>query len=371
MKKRKNKIIVLTVAILTMALVFTGCGGGDDSKTASSGSGEKYKFVISHSMAEDTSFGYTMEKLEKELEDSGLFDVEVYGASALGSEPESIQATQMGEIQLYMTIAGTYSSFIPEIYVFDHQMPWIGNADEGIEILQAIYKDKEFSDYIKKSSEGTGLKVVGFSTLGYRTFTTNDKVEDFSDWKGMALRTIENPIHMDAINSWGATATPLSFTEVYAGLQQGLISGQSNPPEPTYSSKLYEPQDYITNANHVFHTVLWTVSEDSWNSYSEEAQQVLQTAIDSACQTMSDYCLEKNDEYLSFFKENGCEPIYLPYETMKKMQESVQPANAEIPEYSGEEAYDLFLDTFDKCKKELGYDESQESYEAYVNAKTK
>lgn len=366
-----KKIIVMITVILTVALGLAGCGGGDSKTASSGGDGEKYKFVISHSMADDTSFGYTMKELEADLEDSGLFDVEVYGASALGSEPESIQATQMGEIQLYMTIAGTYSSFIPAIYVFDHQMPWIGNADEGIEVLQSIYNDKEFSDYIKKASEGTGLKVVGFSTLGYRTFTTDKKVQDFSDWKGMKLRTIENPIHMEAINSWKATATPLSFTEVYAALQQGLIDGQSNPPEPTYSSKLYEPQDYITNADHVYHVVLWTVSEDSWNSYSEEAQKTLQSCIDKACQTMTDYSLEHTDEYLKIFKDKGCEPIYLPYETMKQMQDAVQPANEMIPEYSGKEAYDLFMKTFDKSVKELGYDQSKESYEAYVKSKTK
>ena len=39
-------------------------------------------------------------------------------------------------MQLYMTIAATYSAFIPAAYVFDYQMPWIGNADEGVEILE-------------------------------------------------------------------------------------------------------------------------------------------------------------------------------------------------------------------------------------------
>lgn len=365
----RKKLAVVVAVILAMTMVLAGCGG---EKSGDSGdSGDKKKFIIGHSMAEDTSFGHTMKILESDLEDTGYFDVEVHGASSLGSEPECIQATQHGDIQLYMTIAGTYSAFIPAIYVFDYQMPWIGNGDEGIEVLEAIYSDKEFSEFIKKESEGTGLKVVGFSTLGYRTFTTNKEIVDFEDWKGLDLRTIENPIHIEAINSWGATATPLSFTEVYAGLQQGLINGQSNPPEPTYSSKLYEPQDYITNANHVFHVVLWTVSEDSWNSYSKEEQEAVQEAIDKATVVMSEYCLENTDKYLEIFEEDGCQPIYLPYETLKQMQDSVQPANAKIPEYSGEEAYDLFVKTFEKCTKDLGYDQSKESYDKYVESKTK
>ncbi|MCI9595877.1 MAG: TRAP transporter substrate-binding protein [Firmicutes bacterium] len=365
----KKKLAVLLSFAVIAVFSLAGCGGGD-SGSGSAGSGEKAKFVVGHSMAEDTSFGKANAQLEKELEDSGLFDVEVYGASALGSEAEVIQSVQMGETQLYMTIAGTYSSFIPAAYVFDYQMPWIGNPDEGLEVLQAVYNDEEFSSYVKKQCEGSGLKVMGFSTLTYRTFTTNDKVQGFSDWKGMKLRTLENPIHMASINSWKATATPLAFGEVYAGLQQGLLDGQSNPVEPTYSSKLYEPQNYITNANHVWHVVIWTVSEESWNSYTEEQQKVLQTAIDNACQTMTDYCVEHNEEYLKYFADNGCDALYLPYETLKKMQESSQAANDMIAgdKYAGKEAYDLWMNKIEEKTKELGYDQSKETYEKYLKS---
>lgn len=364
---KKRKVVALITALLTTAVLLTGCGGGEES---SESSGDKYKFVIGHSMADDTSFGYAVnQNLKEALEESGYFDVEVYGASALGNESECIQATQAGDMQLYMTIAATYSAFIPAAYVFDYQMPWIGNADEGVEILEKIYNDKEFSDYIKAQCEGSGLKVVGFSTLGYRTFTTNNEIASMDDWKGLNLRVNENPIHIDSINSWGANATPMSFTEVYAGLQQGLINGQSNPPEPTYSSKLYEPQDYITNANHVWHVVLWTVSEDSWNSYSPEAQEALQAAIDQACIDMTEYCLEHNDEYLELFAENGCQPIALPYETLQEMQERSMAANEEIPGLAGEEAYELFVTTMEKAVEDSGYTQTKEDYESYIDSK--
>lgn len=364
---KKKRLLAVITAMVMITVIFTGCGGGGGEEA----SGDKYKFVIGHSMADDTSFGYAVnEKLKAALDETGYFETEVYGASALGSESECIQAVQSGDIQLYMTIAATYSAFIPAVYVFDHQMPWIGNADEGVEVLQSIYNDKEFSDYIKAQCEGSGLKVVGFSTLTYRTFTTNDEVASMDDWKGMDLRVNENPIHIKSINSWGANATPLSFTEVYASLQQGLIQGQSNPPEPTYSSKLYEPQDYITNANHCWHVVVWTVSEDSWNSYSPEAQEALQTAIDQACLDMTDYCLEHNDEYLKLFAEKGCQPIALPYDTLAEMQKRSAAANELIPEYSGEEAYDLFLQTMDKAIKDSGYDQSKEAYELYIDSKS-
>ena len=368
MKKRTRTIVTLLV-ILALVFSLAACGSnGENGGTVQDGEAP-YKFIIGHSMADDTSFGYTMAELEKELEASGYFDVDVYGSSILGGESEVIQAVQNGEVQMYMTISGTIATFVPGLYVFDYQVPWIGNPDEGIEVYSAIYNDEKIKSYMTDSSVGTGLRVVGFSTLGYRTFTCNKYIKDFADWKGVNLRTIENPIHMAAINSWGATAVPLSFSEVYAGLQQGLIDGQSNPPEPTYSSKLYEPQKYITNADHVFHTVAWVVSEDNYNSYSPEAVEVLEAALSKATNFMTDYSLEHTQQYLDFFKENGCDTNYLPYATKKAMQEAAQGSRDMIPKYSGQEAYDLYLTTLENCKKELGYDETEETYNAYLKEK--
>ena len=55
-----KKIIVMITVILTVALGLAGCGGGDSKTASSGGDGEKYKFVISHSMADDTSFGLSL-----------------------------------------------------------------------------------------------------------------------------------------------------------------------------------------------------------------------------------------------------------------------------------------------------------------------
>ena len=369
--KKTTKTAISLLMILALVLSLAACGGdsGNGGDSADPGGDAPYKFIIGHSMADDTSFGYTMAELEKELEASGYFDVDVYGSSILGGESEVIQAVQAGEVQMYMTISGTIATFVPSLYVFDYQMPWIGNPDQGIEVYSAVFNDEAFKDYMIKASVGTGLRVVGFSSLGYRTFTCNKYIQDFSDWKGVNLRTIENPIHMACINAWGASATPLSFSEVYAGLQQGLIDGQSNPPEPTYSSKLYEPQKYITNADHVFHTVAWVVSEDCYESYSPEAVEVLETALANATNYMTDYSLSHTQEYLDFFAENGCETVYLPYATRKAMQDAAQGSRDMIPDYAGQEAYDLYLSTLEKCKTELGYDESEASYDAYLKEK--
>ena len=43
------------------------------------------------------------------------------------------------------------------------------------------------------------------------------------------MRTMENPIHIQAYRQFGILPTPMAFTEVFTALQQGTVDGQENP----------------------------------------------------------------------------------------------------------------------------------------------
>ena len=43
------------------------------------------------------------------------------------------------------------------------------------------------------------------------------------------MRTMENPIHIEAYRALGILPTPMAFTEVFTALQQGTVDGQENP----------------------------------------------------------------------------------------------------------------------------------------------
>ena len=72
-----------------------------------------------------------------------------------------------------------------------------------------------------------------------------------ADFKGQKIRTMENSYHMDFWKKLKASPTPMSFSEVYIGLQQGTIDAQENPYEVIVSNKLYEQQDYVVETNHL------------------------------------------------------------------------------------------------------------------------
>ncbi len=71
----------------------------------------------------------------------------------------------------------------------------------------------------------------------------NKKIEKLSDFKGLKIRTMENPYHINFWKSLGANPTPMSYSEVYIGLQQGTIDAQEKPLEAIIVPRFYEQQD--------------------------------------------------------------------------------------------------------------------------------
>ena len=53
----------------------------------------------------------------------------------------------------------------------------------------------------------------------YRHITTNN-IEATSPeaLKGLSIRTQENPIHMASFQAWGASPTPMAFSELFTAL---------------------------------------------------------------------------------------------------------------------------------------------------------
>mgnify|MGYP000028380252 CR=1 FL=1 len=56
--------------------------------------------------------------------------------------------------------------------------------------------------------------------------STNKPVNSFADFKGQKIRTMENSYHLAFWKALGANPTPMSFSEVYIGLQQHTIDAQ-------------------------------------------------------------------------------------------------------------------------------------------------
>jgi TRAP-type C4-dicarboxylate transport system substrate-binding protein len=109
---------------------------------------------------------------------------------------------------------------------------------------------------------------------------------------GMKHRVIQNPLHVDLFNSWGAKAVPMNWGEVYTALQQGVIDSVDNNPPSYETMRHYEVAPYFSVTNHLYTACALTMSKKRFDALPKDLQQEIidgsKTLIPDAIQITRD-----------------------------------------------------------------------------------
>jgi C4-dicarboxylate-binding protein DctP len=117
------------------------------------------------------------------------------------------------------------------------------------------------------------------------------------------MRTMQAPIIISTYENLGANATAMAFTEVYNGLQQGVVSGQENPLANIYTMRFHEVQDYLSLTNHAYHAYAAVINQDSWDSLPEDLQAVMLEAFDNGRDTSRALTLQDEETIMEEIKD--------------------------------------------------------------------
>jgi C4-dicarboxylate-binding protein DctP len=126
----------------------------------------------------------------------------------------------------------------------------------------------------------------------------------------------------------GANPQMMPFSEVYSGLQQGVIDGQENTNSNIYTKKFYEVQKHLSLTNHGYLGYLVVMSKKFWNSLPKDLQKDVIQAMNEATEKERMYAEELNTKQLNlikkYAKETGKLQIHeLTKEQIQKWREAV------------------------------------------------
>ena len=191
--------------------------------------------------------------------------------------------------------------------------------------------------------EKGGYKLLGYADQGFRVMSTNKKVSSMADFKGQKIRTMENSYHMDFWKTLKAAPTPMTFSEVYIGLQQGTIDAQENPYEVIVSNRLYEQQDYVVNTNHLPHLISLIVSDEFFDGLPEESQEIIMEAAEIAKEEARQASDDRIAKKIKIIEDSGTEIVELDDSLRKEMREAAQPVYDEIEKDVNREIVEAYL----------------------------
>ena len=334
----KKKLCIALALVLLLAAVFTGCGGNGGG--SGEGDGEKGEWLIrvAHVLPADHATNVTAEEVfKKEVEEKsgGRIKVEVYPNGQLGGDRQTIEALNLGTVEMCIPGGTVLSGFVEDFMVLD--LPFLFKSKE--EAFRTF--DGPVGDELNKKLEAIGIVNLGYGENGYRHVTNNrGPVTSPADLKGLKIRTMENPIHMAAFKAFGANPTPISFNELFTALQQKTVDAQENPIPIIYTSKLYEVQKYLSLTGHVYTQCPYLISKSFFDSLPEDLQEVVRQAAKDTVTVQREMCATQEAEYIDSLKEKGMAINELTDQQKQSFVDAAKPVYDDYVKQYGSELLD-------------------------------
>lgn len=327
--------------IVLIILMLSACGRPSDSSSQQESGEDTYTIRIGYLVPEEHSAHIqALEFKEKlETESDGRLNVELYPNGQLyGSDREAIEAVQLGNLEMTIPAVAPLASFNEKFLVFD--LPFL--FDDYDAAYNAL--DGDLGQELLASLEENDLKGLAFGENGFRHVSNNEgPIESPEDMEGLKIRTLENPLHTDTFEAFGANASPFAFGELYTALQQGTYDAMECPISLYYTNKFYEVQDYLTLTGHVYAAAILLANNDFFNSLPDDLQTLVMEASEEFRDKQRELAQEQDVEFMEQLEAEGMQINDLTAEQRDEFRQAAQPVYEKYEEQIGKDLIDRAL----------------------------
>lgn len=280
---------------------------------------------------ENSHYGVAVVAFAKEIEKGtqGRYKIQNFYNGSLGAERESIEAVQLGTLDMVMTSTGPVPNFVPEVAILDIPFLFTSYAH-----ARAVL-DGPIGQEMLTKFDSKGLKALAWGENGFRHMTNSKHpVNSPDDLKGLKLRTMENPVHIMAYKGFGLIPTPMAITEVFTALQQHTVDGQENPITVIQAQKFDQVQKYLSLTGHVYSPAVILMSKGQWEKLSAPDKQAFLDAAKVAVKANRARIDEDEKTGVANLRSKGMEVI--ENVDRSKFQAALKPVFAELGKKFGE-----------------------------------
>lgn len=307
----KMKRIVAGVLCAAMSLSLAACGSGGTSNggSATSGSGSNgeektFNLKLSHGLAEDHAVHIAMTAWAEEVKEqsNGTINIQIFPNGTLGSEADNISSIQAGALDMAKVSASVLGNFKEEWNVMS--VPYVFNDQEH------YYKvmDGDIAQDLYGLTESDGFIGLTWLDSGARSFYTADKaIRTPSDLKGLKIRTMDSQMAIDMMSALGGSATVMGYSDIYTGMQQGVIDGAENNVTALRDHK--DVTKYYCFDEHTRIPDIIVISSKIWNEMSDNQREIMTTTAQKMTEDYKTAWADFENEVLADAEASGVEMI--------------------------------------------------------------
>ena len=279
----------------------------------------------------------------------GAVAIKLFPDSQLGNEEERMELlAKKGMNQPIINVASFagVAPVFPEIYA--SAVPFMFDSFEAAHFFfdESRYWERAKEEFHQR----TGAYLLEAVEEGGFLAFSNDKrqIRTAEDFKGLRFRGMDEG-QVILFESFGASGTPIPWTELYMALKSGVVDGQMNPAMYIKMGSLYEVQKYLTLANIQYSDQFLVINGDLLDSLTAEQRSTFTEAAKKANSLNRQAMQEADRKDIEFLVEKGMAAYAPDQEEMESFRKAAQPAYVEwLKTKVGQDWLDLAL----QCAKD-------------------
>ncbi len=269
---------------------------------------QKRDFSFAYDQPKTSGYGAGAEMFDKKLRELSRDSLSInqYPSAQLGTEAQTMQKVQTGDIDFVLLSTANASTAQPESGVFSIHFIFRDEA-HAIKVLSdatAIGAMKEL--YAAKIK---GAHMLALGSQGLRHFYGKKPVQKVADLKGVKMRVQATVTEDTLFPAYGAQVVHMPFGEVYTSLQTGVVDMAENGINNYLINKHYEPAPVLSLTEHEANNAALFVSDKVWTSLSDEQKKWVQAAADEISQKQPTVAFKLEHEALTKLEKIGVKVV--------------------------------------------------------------
>jgi TRAP-type transport system periplasmic protein len=271
-------------------------------------SAQNRQFSFAYDQPKTSGYGAGAEMFNKKLMDlsKGTLSINQYPGAQLGTEAQTLQKVQTGDIDFVLLSTANASTAQPESGVFSIHFIFRDEA-HAIKVLgdsQVIAAMREL--YAAKMK---GAHMLGLGSQGLRHMYGKKAVEKVADLKGIKMRVQATVTEDTTFPAYGAQVVHMPFGEVYTSLQTGVVDMAENGINNYLINKHYEPAPVLSLTEHEANNSVLFVSDKVWTSLNDDQKKWVQAAADELSQKQPAIAFKLEHEALAKLEKIGVKVV--------------------------------------------------------------
>ncbi|MBB3232163.1 TRAP transporter substrate-binding protein [Halomonas stenophila] len=290
----------------------------------------EWKFQASETAGEP-SFKIKQEWADKiETMTDGRVHIEILPINSVVGPTETLQAVSSGILQGHMTDPSYFSGQNPAFGMLGNLVGAWSNSYDFLEYMkygggEALYNEL---------ANPYGTQLISAATFPLESIPSTVPIESIDDFEGLKIRAPQGMVY-NIFERIGATPVNLPGSEVYTGLEKGVIdAADSTVLSNNDAMGIHEFAPYpLYPGFHSMPMIAVSLNKEIWDGLPDELKTTLETAFDGMAYDLIARLKAQDIETLQALNDNpDVTPIDLSAEERKRFR---QAAEQEWREWAG------------------------------------